>query len=162
MRSRHLTEDEISLGRSVFEDSIEWNRIAVTDRLGLGRRPFTVPGLGDVIYLNLGPASFASPVTHRSSSYPVPGQIFIHELVHAWQICHRNRLGYLAEGVTVQLRHQFGGNQYALGAADSDWDSLNLEQQAAAVDRWFAGSPGFAPMSEQSPLFHYVRDSIRK
>ena len=162
MRTRKLTAEEIELGRSVFEDSIEWNRLVVTDLLGLGRRQFTVPGKGRAIYLNLGKAAYEYPAAYSSHAYSTPGQMFIHELVHAWQLCRRNRFSYLVEGAAVQLNHAAGRNAYAFGPAGYKWESFNLEQQAAIVDTWFAGADGYPPCSEGNPYFRYVRDSIRQ
>jgi hypothetical protein len=46
--------------------------------------------------------------------YSVEGQIFIHELTHAWQITYTSFLPFLmCEGLENQVRRAFGGDVYS-------------------------------------------------
>ncbi len=160
IRTRPLTADERHVASSVFGQASWLDDVRVTDIRGLRGRAFTIPGARQRIYCNMGTRFDATLAP--SGAYPVPGQLLIHELAHAWQIHHaRSSVGFLARGAWVQVRHEIGSrrragrgyNAYALpftsgvddGIADTgdwasrpDWESLTIEQQATVVDRWFA------------------------
>ena len=99
-------------------------------------------------------------------NYPVPGQVFIHELTHAWQIQHASLKdgfvpGYLCVG-TSNVIH--GPSSYHYGPAGPPWGSFHMEAQGAIVDQWFGGNgsrqkaPGINP---DSPYFGYITNNIR-
>ena len=87
VKIRPLSDGEVQFARQVFGDSLDYGRIRLTNLSGLGRRAFAAPTVDGTILLNLGNAQDA-PLTAVFPPYPAPGQIFIHELTHAWQIQH--------------------------------------------------------------------------
>ena len=87
VKIRRLRDDEVAFARQVFGDSLDFDRIRLTNLSGIGTRAFTTPTVDGTILLNIGNA-FNEPTLAVYPPYPVPGQILIHELTHAWQIEH--------------------------------------------------------------------------
>jgi hypothetical protein len=79
-KTRLLTASEIAEAQAVFRDTIDYTKVLIADKLGLGNRPFTLVSGGppDVYTLFMGPNVFA---TTSSSQWPT----FIHEMTHVWQ-----------------------------------------------------------------------------
>jgi hypothetical protein len=102
-----------------------------------GHRFFTWPGIGDYIYMNLGDA-FDNPMayTNAQNCYAMPGQVFIHELTHTWQIWH------YGPPKMAQRYFSEGGNavaNYLLNCPPNNVNSsYKIEQEATMVDRAFA------------------------
>jgi hypothetical protein len=175
LKHRKLTErpEEVEFANRVFQGTLPVNRIVLTNMLGIGRRPFTIPSVGDTILVNLG-EGFDDPIHYTGKGDPAKprrqaaGQLFIHELVHAWQIDVTSFLpGLMCDGVLNQSTTLSGDmSVYKYGAADRDFRRFNLEQQASIVDDWFGASgpqqSGQRPESEANPYFRYIRDNIRK
>jgi hypothetical protein len=179
IKHRSLTAKEISFARRVFEDKIPYKRVVVTNLHSNDDRAFTIPNVDGDILLNLGPA-YANPISYPStdaekkntSNYPTPGQLFIHEMTHAWQIANTKFLpGLVCAGVINQTQHTILKKEgiYDPGKDfTKKWSSFNAEQQGTIVDSWFMdpsvsdayGLKG-AGMGERDPRFHYVRDNIR-
>lgn len=175
LKHRKLTDrpEEVAFANRVFQGTLPVDRIVLTNMYGFGRRPFTIPSVGDTILVNLG-AGFDDPIHYAGKGDPdkppsqAPGQLFIHELVHAWQIDTSFFLPGLMCGAILNQSTTVGGDMgvYAYGHAGRDFGSFNLEQQASIVDDWFgatgpmqAGNPRESP---ESPYFRYIRDNIRK
>jgi len=174
LKHRKLTErqEEVEFANKVFGGTLPIDRIVLTNMLGIGKRPFTMPSVGNTILVNLG-AGFEDPTHYTGLGDPdnpnkqAAGQLFIHELVHAWQIDVTHFLpGLMCDGLLNQST-TLGGNMgvYAYGAPGRDFRRFNLEQQASIVDDWFAGSgpptqPRSEALSETSPYFRYIRDNI--
>ena len=158
--------DETGFARQVFGDSLDFDRIRVTNLSGLGGRAFTAPAADGTILVNIGNA-YDDPThaVYPGPSYPVGGQILIHELTHAWQIQHASLAdgyipGLLCEGIYNQAA--LGKAAYQYGAAGPPWSSFNLESQGAIVDQWFAGTGrqvGKA-MDTNSAYYQYIRNNI--
>jgi hypothetical protein len=90
----------------------------------------TVTGLGDF---------YSNPVDRADSYYPTPGQVFIRELTHAWQIEHTCFLTEVFwDAAKNAVCEATGTDPYTLPSTVPDWSSLNLEQQASLVDQWYA------------------------
>src|SRR4051794_24810001 len=70
---RPLTQNEIDLARSVFGDSLNFEKIRLTNLLGSGNRPFTMPALDDRIYINIGNPAIDAADRAVIPGYPVPG-----------------------------------------------------------------------------------------
>jgi len=106
--------DETGFARAVFGDSLDFNRIRVTNLSGFGTRAFTTPTIDGTILLNIGNA-YDSPTTSVDPphGYVFEGQILIHELTHAWQIQHTS----LADGYIPGLLCQGIYNQEVTGRA---------------------------------------------
>ena len=163
-----------------------YDRIRLTNLVGLGGRPFTTPGLGGAILVNLG-EGFDYPVSYTGRGGAAlgenaAGQLLIHELTHAWQIAHESFTpSYYCRALSTAVG-TVGGDMsaYSYGSAGPPWGDFGTEQQASIVDEWFAGSAfpngsgvdirrqGRFPMRHadvdgpnQNPYFRYLRDNIR-
>ena len=175
LKHRKLTErpDEVAFANRVFEGSLPLDRIVLTNMLGVGNRPFTIPSVGDTILVNLG-AGFDDPTHYTGQGNPdrpvtqAPGQLFIHELVHAWRIDATFFLPGLMCGAILNQATTLDGDMgvYRYGNPGRDFGSFNLEQQASIVDDWFGASGPMQemnrPESRERPYFRYVRDNIRR
>jgi hypothetical protein len=135
------------------------DRIFITNLIHYSGNPnayFTDPNVDGAVLVHMGDA-YDDPMgtTKPQYGYKTPGQVFIHELTHAWQIKHMGVPNYFCEVL--------GGTQtYDPGPAGGDWNSFGLEQQATMVDRWFAGAlDSQTQMDDKSAYFRYIRDNIR-
>jgi hypothetical protein len=158
--------DETGFARAVFGDSLDFDRIRVTNLSGLGTRAFTTPTVDGTILVNIGNA-YDSPTTATDSAhgYGFEGQLLIHELTHAWQLQHASLAdgyipGLMCEGIYNQA--VVGRVAYQYGPPGPGWSSFNLEAQAAIVDQWFAGSgkQKGAPMATDGAYYGYIRNNI--
>lgn len=174
LKHRKLTDrpEEVAFAENVFRGTLPLDRIVLTNMLGIGRRPFTIPSVGDTILVNLG-EGFDDPIHYTGKGDPdkprmqAAGQLFIHELVHAWQIGASFFLPGLMCDAVLNQSTTLGGDMgvYKYGLPDREFRKFNLEQQASIVDDWFAGSgpqqAGKGTQSESNPYFRYIRDNIR-
>lgn len=151
-RVRPLTTTEVSLARSVFQDTINYNLVRVTDALGFGDRPWTT-NTPPIYTLNVGSLYYAS-----LSSDAERRRLLIHELTHVWQGQH------LVPFIFDSAAHQTisaitnGGNvavaySYTLGRA---WREYNVEQQASIVTDWYVRG-----RQTSDARYRYIRDNIR-
>ncbi|MEO6615938.1 MAG: hypothetical protein ABIN79_10520 [Marmoricola sp.] len=164
VKIRPLDAREMAFAQSVFENSLDLDRIRLTNLIGSESRPFTVPTLGDIILVNIG-GSFESPLQSVSSPYPAPGQILIHELTHAWQIHNATPDdGYVPGWLCGSIVNQtLKAKPYDYGPAGQPWGSFNFEAQGAIVDQWFGGNgaQNGTSMSEASSYFQYIVSNVR-
>lgn len=173
LKHRKLTERpaEVQFANRVFQGTLPVDRIVLTNMLGLGGRPFTMPSVGDTILVNMG-KGFDDPINYRGNGDDepqdqAPGHLFIHELVHAWQIDATHFLPGLMCNAVLNQSTTLGGDMgvYDYGEATRAFGQFNLEQQAKIVEHWFApgGRMQKRPAeNEASPYFRYIRDNIRK
>jgi len=80
---RFLTSGEQTLADTVYNRSIDYSRVLISDGLGAEGRAFTtyVPSsAGDFIVMNMGEDPFKTPLYNKG--------LLIHELAHAWQSQH--------------------------------------------------------------------------
>ncbi|QNK82891.1 hypothetical protein [Nakamurella sp. PAMC28650] len=158
--------DEVGFARRVFGDRLDFDRIRVTNLSGLGGRDFTTPTVDGTILVNLGNAYDAPTTAILPGSYPVPGQVLIHELTHAWQIENASAAdgyvpGLMCSGIFNQA--VLGRQAYHYGPPGPPWHAFNMESQGAIVDQWFGGNglqhaPGMDP---KSPYYGYIQGDIR-
>jgi hypothetical protein len=170
VKSRAMTAAEKDFAATVFGDTLPTDRIVLTNLIGLGDVPFTVPGVDGSILVNMGGPGYDSPMTQPlfpGVGYTVGGQTFIHELTHAWQIAHWPlTLGYFWEAARDHLDVP---DRALYGPAGPPWSSFTQEQQAKIVDHWFAGQTVWArprpasrlPMDPNDPYFTYIANNIR-
>jgi hypothetical protein len=172
---RTLSEDEYAFAQVVFGDTLPpRDRIYVTNLSNDGRA-YTWPNVDHSVLLNLNLA-YDQPLTWTNNTYKTPGQIFIHELAHAWQI----RTGDFTPGLICDRVTRTSTYVYD---ESLPWDELGLEQQASVVDTWFGRHASTTPTGEapagETPtveelrarldgadavsdtLFHYIADHIR-
>ena len=82
-KEQTLSQADYDFANQVFRGSLPpRERIVVTNSLGANGRPFTYPRFDGKIVLNLG-GHYTNPRGYTTSKRPVPGQLLIHELVHA-------------------------------------------------------------------------------
>ncbi len=147
---RHLAAGEKAIAYKVFEGSIPYSRVLVSDGLGYNGRPFTLPEFTHyVLHVGDGYYGMSSPNRLKDQG------LLIHELVHVWQGEHSRWRGtYAIESLWAQ-RH--GDDAYTYDPAKlKDWDSYNPEQQAQIVEDWFtAGS------LESDTRYWFIRCHIR-
>jgi len=172
IKIRRLTTEEIDFARTVFGDSINYDCVRISNLNGFNDRPFTIPTFDGHALINIGAGpAFDNPITAvRDNSSDLPGQLFIHEMTHAWQIMNQVIFdsfvpGYLCNGIGEQV--SLGQAAYNYGPAGAAWNTYGLEGQAALVDNWFAGNGGQKipsqggkgtgiPMDEDSKYFPYI------
>jgi hypothetical protein len=182
VRQRHLRDSEKAFADTVFQGRVPFDRVLLTNLVGLGDRPFTTPAPGGTILVNIG-KGFDDPVAYTGKggdavNVNAPGQLLIHELTHAWQIANESFTPeYYCRAVSTAVGTLDGDmSAYAYGPAGGSWSSFGTEQQGSIVDQWFAGSKdpdrrslqrGFPSMHSddqgpnQNPYFRYIRDNIR-
>jgi hypothetical protein len=159
VKLRELSDDEKGFADQVFRGSIDFDRVRLTNLVGLESRKFVAPALDGTNLVNLGEFE-AAPLTMSDPKYPVPGELFIHELTHAWQLQHaRFEDGY----VPGWICNGIVDSDYQPGPPGPAWSSFGIEAQATIVDRWFAGrhpgSPG--PMDRNDSYFGYIAGNVR-
>jgi len=158
---RLLTDAEKNLARQVFEETLPYDAIYLSNGLGLNRRAYTIPHPlrpGSYV-IHIGEDTFPDAT---NSSIVVLGQsadaVFIHELTHVWQGANRRHaLDYIFDSVYHQIRE--GSHAYDLNQAEvgkKSWGEFNAEQQAMIVENWYA-----AGMSEGDDAFTYIKNNIR-
>jgi hypothetical protein len=186
-KQRELTEQEYEFAKIVFGDTLPPREyIILTNMNGAEGRGFTMPGMdGRSVLINVSDDAYNHPMRYHSLSYPLPGQLLIHELVHAWQFYRSDRFipGYLCRGIAVQLFKDH--STYQPPPPGSKWGrDFGMEQEAATVDNWFGrhafklddhGMPTSDPWSTfdelraalthpqatHDPYFRYIEHNIR-
>ena len=131
---RRLTEGERELTRSVFGDAIDLDRVRIAPRLP-GRTAVTT---GSTInFPRDGPFDFAIEPPQMQAW-------LVHELVHVWQFQTR-RLNTLVSWALTAASGGYGPSRRGYRYTHPfDWDRLNLEQQASAVEHAFLLREGAA------------------
>jgi LGFP repeat len=187
IQQRQIRADEYEFANNVFHNTLPpMNQIWLTNLAGLNGRAFTVPWVDGNIYMNLGdaydsPTTYPQNVRNYSGSYTRPGELFIHEMTHVWQIHHDPSLPvFLCDAVVAQTRYTLGGiDVYDYGPPTTSWGDYNPEAQGAIVNQWFGGNekdpwavppnrvptdnedPSSPTFAATDPYFHYIRDIIR-
>jgi len=165
IRHREAETHEREFAEKVFGATLPWNRIRLTNLAGINDRKFVCPNADNLILVNLGDF-FDNPTGKHQRDNPVDGHLFIHELVHAWQVEHLALdTTYLWRGIIDKLT----GEDYDYGLPDQPFSGLGLEQQASLVEEWFSGTTNHAlfkwsgrkPMDADDSYFHYITDHIR-
>jgi hypothetical protein len=172
IRHRTLRRDEIDFARRVFLDKVPYHRILVTDLYNPDStdagipldREFTFPALDGGIWINmgknfdqtLGPDANASV---RGGSYSTDGQVFIHEMTHAWQIANTNNFTLGCKALTDH-NYNFGIERVLRGVP---FRAFGPEEQGAIVDKWFGQFTGRLESAEalRDPKFRYIERHIR-
>jgi len=140
--SRSLTEGEIALARSVFQDAIDYGRV----RLVRGKWwPFQPRG---IVMAPTGNIHFHPSDPNWSDDFskaPLSQQgLLIHELTHVWQAQTRGRF-YLP-----MMRHPFCRYTYDI-IPGRVFDHYGLEQQAEIVRHAFLAQRGVILASNPDP-----------
>lgn len=146
MALRYLTNPELAIAKPVFRDSLPWNRIRISSRLGFEETEYTWGRT-----LNVGPYMHKGLDSDRNGR-----KLLIHELTHVWQYEHRNYGGsYILDAATAHVIH---GQKAYVYEAGRPWNAYGAEQQAKIVEDWYSGRKN---EDASDPLFRYIREIIR-
>jgi len=161
---RSLSTAEKNLAKSVFQNTINYDMVKITDTLGAGGRPWTT-NTPPMYMINVG-GNYSSLTTNNKRK-----RLLIHELSHVWQGQH------LVPFMLNSAAHQSlsainnGGDtapaySYTVG---KPWGQYNVEQQASIVAHWymptttcFENGPCGGGMKTTDSRYRYIRDNIRK
>jgi len=163
IKSRRMSGDERVFADQVFTGQVPYDQVWLTN-MSNGGRAFTWPMPDGSILMNLGdaqpdPVHYAKP----DSSYTDQGQLFIHEMTHAWQIAHTT----FPFGLACE---RLKDPSYDYGPPGPPFSLFTIEGQASLVDDWYAGDrvgkPGrpAATGNEMDPAdayFGYIVNNIR-
>jgi hypothetical protein len=156
-RERLLAGFEADQARKVFQETLPYGAIWISNGLGVGQRPYTIPHprYAGSYLIHFGPDGFDCVLGDRRVAGAKPIEFtFLHELTHVWQ-GHNSRfpLWYVFDSVWHQATQGSGAYAYSPGLP---WSSYNCEQQGNLVEDWwrFGGR-------EQDQRFPYIRDNIR-
>ena len=136
IKHRQITAEEYRFASTVFGYTLPPpERIYLTNLSHGGGRLYTWPNLDGSVVVNLNDAFDDPQHYNKNSHYPTKGQVFIHELAHAWQIQTKSFIpGLICKGVSQTGSYNFGSQFDSVGTA---WKDFGLEQQASIVDSWF-------------------------
>ncbi|MGF9812153.1 hypothetical protein, partial [Bacillus toyonensis] len=169
VKYRKITQEEYDFANLVFKGTLPTReRITLTNMTGLSGRLFATPNIDGGVILNLGDNIYQNPMraTH-GEKYPTPGEVFIHELVHAWQLARDSFIpGWVCKGAT--------SSEYS-PQPGQPWDDMNIEQKATVVNMWYRAATGTAtwttfqqldellnsPAALRHPLFTHIHNHIR-
>ncbi len=161
---RTLTPDEIALAKSVFQNTLNYSMVRVTNTLGLGARPWTTNS-PPLYMLNVG-GDYPNLAADEDRK-----RLLIHELTHVWQAQHlvpitmnsavHQTLSAINNGGDVSAAYS-----YTVGKS---WGQYNIEQQASIIAHWFTptnvcfeNGPCGGGMKSTDTRYRYVRDNIRQ
>lgn len=162
---RTLLPDEIALAKSVFQNTLNYSTVRVTDTLGLGGKPWTTNS-PPLYLLNVGGdySNLAADDDRR--------RLLIHELTHVWQAQHLVPITLNSAAHQTLSAIQNGGDVSAAYAytVGKSWGQYNIEQQASIVAHWFMpsnqcfvnGGPCGGGMKTTDARYRYIRDNIRQ
>jgi hypothetical protein len=169
---RYLAAHETMIAKSVYLDTIPYGSVLISDGLGGGDRPFTVPTILP-LHIPFG-ANFnvkrdGKYVIHAGDGYYGMSTLvedkktLIHELAHVWQGEHYNSWSWTY--AVFSLKDQVvSDDAYAYDKTHlGPWDDYGPEQQAQIVEDWFAdGMKAYDPTTETGDLrFYYIKRHIR-
>lgn len=162
---RTLTPAEIAVAKSVFQNTLNYSMVRVTDTLGLGGKPWTTNS-PPLYLLNVGGdyPNLAADDDRR--------RLLIHELTHVWQAQHLVPITLNSAVHQTLSAIQNGGDVSAAYAytVGKSWGQYNIEQQASIVAHWFMpsnmcfvnGGPCGGGMKTTDARYRYIRDNIRQ
>lgn len=162
---RHLADGEKRIGMQVFKQTIPYDKILISDGLGGGDRPFTVPTnmplsvlfnvKGGKYVIHAGENGFYGLSSDR---IPEDRYLLIHELTHIWQGEHspNHTWAYVLEALDEQI---YFDDPYKYDINDlKDWDDWRIEQQASIVEDWYKG--GMKSKESEDLRFYYIKRHI--
>src|SRR5262249_48354137 len=150
-RERPLTARESQQADKVFQGTVPFWKVRLSNGLGFGQRPYTIPSPPGFYVIHIGPQLFDNPLAVRGGETTL-----IHELTHVWQrVNYFFPLNYVFASVWHQGQP---GDAYAY-TPGQPWSSYNVEQQAMIVEDWW--NPTIGSGKEFDVRFPYIRDNIR-
>jgi len=168
---RNLAAKEETIARSVFQNTVPYSQVLVSDGLGGGNRPFTVPTNMPVhvpAYVNFN-VKGGKYVIHAGDGYlgmslnDEDKKTLIHELTHVWQ--GENDTSWSWAYALFSLKDQaLSDDAYAYDHRWlKSWSDYGPEQQAQIVEDWYAdGMESFDPVMQTGDRrFYYIKKHIR-
>ena len=134
MAKRKLTANEIKLAKIIFGDTIDYDKVRITNRIpGLFKKSVGGMCTGNAINTSKDTYCDDYDASYRKS-------FFIHEMTHIWQFQHSP--SYLGKKLIKELAtHHFNymAKAYQYDLEDGKpFDDYGLEQQAGIVQDYFA------------------------
>lgn len=157
-RNREITLSEYQwANEKIFNGNLPpRDKIIISNLLGKDKRPFVFPACGKLT-MHLGSKGYKNPIKWSDAAHPINGQIFIHELTHAWQIKTVDDLDFVKKSLNDQL--SVPPNILYSFKCGQDWNSYKFEQQAMAVENCFISREKKIGTSCDEK---YIVDNIRK
>jgi hypothetical protein len=151
---RLITQAEYDwANQQVFADTLPpRSQIFITDSIGGDDRAFTFPSVDGTITVNMG-NDFSGPRTSNP-------RLFIHELVHVWQIHNwPDRTKWCLSGTFGQVSPNYDPGPEPGGRLFHEY---NIEQQAKIVELWFGRKTRNGGVeSADDPWARYIDGNIR-
>lgn len=162
IKTREVHPPERDFADKVFSaGQLNYDNIRITNLARPGGRQFTVRGTDGLTYVNMGSDAYDNPTAHIApNTSQVAGEVFIHELTHAWQIQHAGLDEIVICRGFAEGADDFVGQDVYTYAPSADWTDYGIEQQASIVQDWFNGSQTGSIKADEN--FRYIRDNIRK
>lgn len=168
IQSRRMNDQEITLAQKVFKGKLPIERIWITDLYNPGdngiAREFVIPAIDGSILVNMG-KNFdhtLEPDIQGRSKYNKPGEVFIHELTHAWQIHFSSFVPGMLCKALFDTNYDYDKGKVS---AHAQWSSFNLEEQATIVNEWFGDNNSTVGLDSPNALndnrFFYISQHIR-
>jgi type VI secretion system secreted protein VgrG len=133
MAKRPLTDDEITLAKSIFKNSIDYSHVKIHDRPHnpfQGKNVSMAPN-GHIYCHKTYQADFSTGSVHSQAH-------FIHEMTHIWQ--YQNRVIHPILGAAKDMiKHRFNymaAYKYTIDPS-KDLTDYGLEQQAVIIQDYF-------------------------
>lgn len=164
LKVRTLLPDEIALAKSVFQNTLNYSTVRITNTLGLGERPWTTNS-PPLYLLNVGP-DYPNMTADDDRK-----RLLIHELTHVWQAQHLVPITLNSAVHQTLSAINNGGDVSAAYAytVGKSWGQYNIEQQASIVAHWFTptnicfeSGPCGGGMKTTDSRYRYIRDNIRQ
>lgn len=158
-KRRRISGDEIAAARSVFEDTIEYDRVWFTNMESEAGRAFASPCIDGSIMIGMAGAYDNALATKETR------KTMIHELTHAWQIKHSSLMTMVCTVGVERARRVTEGDAavYTPESFTAPWDSYTWEQQAVLVsmaDFWRQELTRSGLSYENLPTERFIRDHI--
>ena len=131
-KRRPLSQDEIAVARTVFADTIPYDKVWVTNLEGPDGRWLTTLGIDGTSFIG------ASSEYDDAVADAGRRRIFIHEMTHVWQNVRNPSLAILCEASKDRAQELLEGIDAVYNVDRNDlqpWDSYNWEQQAEAIEQ---------------------------
>ncbi len=143
--SRHLTVGELTYARSIFGQSVDYDRVFVHDEKAYFLQP------DDTAITPNGEIYFPKPVYQADFSTDIGSAAWlIHELTHVWQ--HQHGVNVRLQGVLYR-RYEYGN----LTTEGKPFSSYYIEQQASIVEDYFRMTHGQGPRRGSGAKADYER-----
>lgn len=164
---RPLRPSELNVARQMFGASIPLEKVVISTLIGLGNRPFTIPGslimssawaipgIGPVLevaYLLQGLSDkyviFAGRDGYNHAlnmpfDMKKKGQTLMHELTHVWQGHHQDfQWSYILNSLWKQCECCPNFKLAYRPAPGSQWRDYTAEQQAVLIEGWYVNNFG--------------------